>query len=278
MISVVIPAHNEERVIGRCLGAVAGQDVDVVVVCNGCSDATATIARSFGPSVRVETIPEASKSAALNRGDEFARYFPRIYLDADTVLRPDALDSMAAELISGRVLAVGATVEYDLSNSSRLVRSHYKIASRLPSVRDDIVGGGVYGLSATARSRFGRFPSIIGDDHFVRECFAPNERGVADGVSVVTAERRLVDLVQRKARVCVGNRQVYRAQRDGRLRALYRQAQWLGVVRREPRLLRHAPTYVTVTAAAKLLSRWRQWRGTHLEWSRDDESRAASNC
>ena len=43
-VSVVIPAHNEETVIGRCLAALfagAGEgELDVVVVCNGCRDGT----------------------------------------------------------------------------------------------------------------------------------------------------------------------------------------------------------------------------------------------
>ena len=56
-ISVVIPAHDEEAVVGRCLAALLDGarpgELDVVVVCNGCTDATADIARGFGRGVRV---------------------------------------------------------------------------------------------------------------------------------------------------------------------------------------------------------------------------------
>ena len=43
-VSVIIPAHNEESVIGRCLaamleGAQPGE-LEIIVVCNGCSDRT----------------------------------------------------------------------------------------------------------------------------------------------------------------------------------------------------------------------------------------------
>ena len=52
MISVIIPAHNEERVIARTLEAmVAGAspgELEIIVVANGCSDATADVARGFG--------------------------------------------------------------------------------------------------------------------------------------------------------------------------------------------------------------------------------------
>ena len=57
MVSVVIPAHDEEAVIGRCLdalfeGALPGE-LDVVVACNGCTERTAEIAGGYGPAVRV---------------------------------------------------------------------------------------------------------------------------------------------------------------------------------------------------------------------------------
>ena len=58
LASVVIPAHNEEAVLGRCLrvllaGSTPGE-LDVVVVANACTDRTAEIAREAGVRV-VET-------------------------------------------------------------------------------------------------------------------------------------------------------------------------------------------------------------------------------
>jgi cellulose synthase/poly-beta-1,6-N-acetylglucosamine synthase-like glycosyltransferase len=50
-ISVVIPACDEEAVIGECLQSLLSQDFDgavqVVVVANGCTDATVELARSY---------------------------------------------------------------------------------------------------------------------------------------------------------------------------------------------------------------------------------------
>ena len=89
MISVVIPAHNEEAVIASTLRSVLEgleQGAEVLVVCNGCSDDTAAVAGTFGLPVRVLEIEPASKVAALNAGDEVAAGYPRIYLDADVTL------------------------------------------------------------------------------------------------------------------------------------------------------------------------------------------------
>ena len=57
MPSIVIPAHNEKMVIERCLRSVLAEprleDLEVIVVCNGCSDDTARICRDFDDSIIV---------------------------------------------------------------------------------------------------------------------------------------------------------------------------------------------------------------------------------
>src|SRR5699024_12035021 len=49
--AVIIPAHNESGVIARTLGALAPlaavDGIEVIVVCNGSTDDTATIAEGF---------------------------------------------------------------------------------------------------------------------------------------------------------------------------------------------------------------------------------------
>ncbi|WP_205315402.1 glycosyltransferase, partial [Nonomuraea lactucae] len=83
--SVVIPAHNEEAVLGAGLAALLGGaepgEFDVVVVANACSDRTAEVARAAG--VRVVETPTGGKAGALRLGDAACRAFPRLYLDAD---------------------------------------------------------------------------------------------------------------------------------------------------------------------------------------------------
>src|SRR5204862_6564041 len=67
--TVVIPAHNEERVIAKTLGALdlgRGPGVEVIVVDDGSGDLTAEIAGSF--PVRVIRQPKLGKAAALNAG------------------------------------------------------------------------------------------------------------------------------------------------------------------------------------------------------------------
>src|SRR3954454_17566308 len=99
--SVVIPAHDEEAVIGRCLEAflpgLGAGEAAVVVAANGCHDRTVEIARRFA-GVEVLDLPAPSKTQALNAADDVLDVFPRIYLDADIVVTANALRAMAAAL------------------------------------------------------------------------------------------------------------------------------------------------------------------------------------
>ena len=81
--SVVIPAHNEARVIARCLDSLrtqAGNEIEVVVAANGCTDDTAALARAHRglPNLQVVDLPEPSKARALNAGDRVVSALPEL--------------------------------------------------------------------------------------------------------------------------------------------------------------------------------------------------------
>ena len=85
--SVVIPAFNEELLIGGCLQSLARQDFtgghEVIVVDNNCTDDTAEIARRYGAIVVREETPGVC--AARHRGTLAARGQIVVSSDADTV-------------------------------------------------------------------------------------------------------------------------------------------------------------------------------------------------
>lgn len=104
--SFVIPAYNEGRVLARCLDALHGYcaaadarcPLHVVVAANGCTDDTVAVARRYR-GVTVVDIPDSSKRAALDAGDEAAGdVFPRVYLDADIVLDHEAISGLVTAL------------------------------------------------------------------------------------------------------------------------------------------------------------------------------------
>jgi glycosyltransferase involved in cell wall biosynthesis len=100
MISVVVPAHEEECWIGPTLAALrAAAPYEVVVVANGCTDRTADVARRHG--ARVLETPRPGVSRARNDGARATSGDVILFLDADTVLAAGALDAIAA-VVPGR--------------------------------------------------------------------------------------------------------------------------------------------------------------------------------
>lgn len=255
--SVIIPAHDEELVIERCLRTLLScaepGEFDVVVVANGCTDRTAVVARSWGRDVRVVETPIGEKTAALNLGDEATPWFPRIYLDADVLLDTSSARAVVRALSNPSVLAAAPVLAVDTTGCPLLVRSYYQIWLRLPWVGDSMIGAGVYALSERGRSRFDRFPPVKADDLWVSAQFAPEERlSVVEGRFTIFGARAMWPFMRRLARIATYNalaRPVIRSApgRPPRAGAGVRE-----LVRREPSLLPHAAVYVAVAGAARL--------------------------
>ncbi len=208
MPSIVIPAHDEERVLAETLERALeglGADVEVLVVCNGCTDRTAAVAMSFAPRVAVIEIATASKVAALNEGDARARAFPRVYLDADIPISGADLARVIAAVGRPGALAAEPRARFDFTRVHFLVRAYYAVWLGLHGTEPGDVGCGLYALSAAGRARFGPFPPVIADDGYVRAHFAPGEiELVADAEAMVRVARTLGDLVRVMTRSKLG--------------------------------------------------------------------------
>ncbi|HVW32455.1 MAG TPA: glycosyltransferase, partial [Acidimicrobiia bacterium] len=142
-VTVIIPAHNEERVIAKALAGLdlaRTGDLEVIVVDDGSSDATAEIASSF--PVRVITQRRAGKAAALNTGIAAARGEVIVVLDADTVLDPDFLDAVAPHFADPAVGAVAGNVKVGNRRSllARLQALEYIVSLDIDRRAQDVLG------------------------------------------------------------------------------------------------------------------------------------------
>ncbi|MEO8906539.1 MAG: glycosyltransferase [Microbacteriaceae bacterium] len=283
MTSVVIAAHNEATVIGRCLDALLADDVagdfDVTVVPNGCTDATAAIAASRG--VRVVELGQASKAAALNAGDKIAVGFPRIYLDADIVVSTAgarALSQLVDIAVDGTPTIHAAVPVRALNLKGRPlpVRAYFAINNRLPVFQNGLFGRGMIAVSEVGRSRFDQFPDMMADDLFLDSLFTDPEKACADGVvTTVAAPLRTRDLMRRLVRVRRGNAAMRTAGSEGRLTIVVRPSDrmsWLrDVVRPNPRLAPAGLLYFGISVVAALLARRSPEDDT--TWQRDESTR-----
>jgi len=111
LVSVVMPVHDGERYIGEALESVLAQPYDsleVVVIDDGSTDRSATIAANYGRRVRVISQPASGIGAARNQGVAEAHGDCVAFLDADDLWEPDTLPQRVAalehaDLVFGRV-------------------------------------------------------------------------------------------------------------------------------------------------------------------------------
>ena len=87
MLSVVVPAFNEEKVLPRSLAAIrtalaAFDDAELIVCDNNSTDRTAAIAREAGAQVVFEHVNQISR--ARNAGARAARGDWLLFVDADS--------------------------------------------------------------------------------------------------------------------------------------------------------------------------------------------------
>jgi len=116
-VAVVVPAHNEEAMLGRCLDALLSQDypgeLEITVVDNASTDRTTEVARGRG--VRVVYEPVRDYCRALIRGFGAARGDIIALTDADSIVPRDWISSLVREYKDG-VVAVGGNVIFDKPN------------------------------------------------------------------------------------------------------------------------------------------------------------------
>lgn len=102
MISVIIPAYNEERCLPLLLRAIASQSksisngIEVVVVNNNSSDSTGQVVQQFisdNPNMSVKLVEEARLGVtfARNTGARHASRTMLVFLDADNLIEHDFL-------------------------------------------------------------------------------------------------------------------------------------------------------------------------------------------
>lgn len=138
--ALLVPAHDEEAVIGRLLRSVGRLDYprrlfDVYVIADNCSDATEARAKAAGAgpdgrtSVRVlvrNDPSRAGKGHALAWGlarIELACYDAVAMVDADSVLEPSFLRAVDARLRDGAEAVQGYYGVLDASSTAAALRS-----------------------------------------------------------------------------------------------------------------------------------------------------------
>ncbi len=209
--TILIPAYNESAVIGRTLLHLSrGLPLSrwrIVVIANGCSDATAAKARSVLPRAIVLETDKPGKCGALNLGYQSAApERPVIFLDADLDVTSEALNALLAPIECGRAQATCGQMDVHAAEASPLVRTYYK-GWRMNPYFDQGKFGGLFALSAKAARSVFPLPDIIADDEFIRRSLPPEQiKFVPDARFIARAPLTLSSLFRVRRRALSGAR------------------------------------------------------------------------
>jgi hypothetical protein len=99
LVSVVIDNYNYERFLSTAIDSALNQTyvrTEVVVVDDGSTDASADVIRGYGSAIRAVFKANGGQGSALNAGVEASRGDIVMFLDADDLLYPNAVDRVVA--------------------------------------------------------------------------------------------------------------------------------------------------------------------------------------
>jgi glycosyltransferase involved in cell wall biosynthesis len=184
-ISIVIPAYNEERLLGVTLEHVAasaarftqrGCGHELIVCDNNSTDRTPEIARAAGAKVVFEAINQIAR--ARNSGAAVAAGDWLLFIDADSHPTPELFSDVLDQIESGQCLAGGSTVKLE---------GDYPLAKRITGVWNSIsrvfhwMAGSFIFCEATAFRETGGFSN---------ELFASEEIDLSKKLKKLAARRR----------------------------------------------------------------------------------------
>ena len=138
-VSVLIPAFNEEKVIGATVERILSSDyrnLEVLVIDDGSADHTAEVVRrrfEKEPRVTLISIPNGGKANALNTALRQAKGAVVVALDADTQFNPDTISRLVRWFADPQVGAVAgnAKVGNRINMITRWQALEYVVAQNL---------------------------------------------------------------------------------------------------------------------------------------------------
>ncbi len=164
MISIVIPALNESKLLPGCLQSLQNQDYageyEIIVVDNGSTDDTADIARSFG--VRVIPCPDKrSVIYARQAGADVAGGDIIIQADADTVY-PERWLKRIADRLAAQPEAVAISGRYFYRDAFFWAKVEYAVRYGINRITAALFGRPILISGATFAFRRNAFLSLNG--------------------------------------------------------------------------------------------------------------------
>ena len=158
LVSILLPAYNEEKVISRTLETLINlkyENKEIIVIDDGSTDKTNVIAswyKQFG--VKVLRKPNGGKARALNYGLLFARGEIVVTVDADGMLPRDAVDEIVKIMSNRNVNAVSGNVKALNCNTMLTHCQELEYISAINTLRNSL---DLFGAVIVVPGAFGAF-------------------------------------------------------------------------------------------------------------------------
>jgi len=128
-ISLLVPARNEEKVIGNCIDSLLNLDypknkLEIIVSIDGSTDKTLEICKKYGNKVKViESNPKNCKAEALNEVISIAKGDVIGIYDADCIVKRDSLKKVAKHFSNKDIAGVSCALKSSNKNQNILTRT-----------------------------------------------------------------------------------------------------------------------------------------------------------
>jgi len=184
-ISIIIPAFNEERLIGETLRRVKAATAafarrewatEIIVCDNNSTDRTAELARAEGARVVFEPVNQIAR--ARNSGAAEAAGDWLVFIDADSHPSVELFGDVAEQIATGRCLAGGCTVKLE---------GHYPVGGLIARLWNGISRAGRLLAGSFIFCEAGAFREVGG---FSNELFASEEIDLSQRLKRLARERR----------------------------------------------------------------------------------------
>jgi hypothetical protein len=171
-LSLIVAAHDEEGVIAQRVQNLLTLDyprerLELIVACDGCSDATAARARAAGADVVLE-LPRGGKIRAQDAAVERARGEIVAFSDANATWEPDAAALLLAAFEDPRVAYACGQVRYLPADSGADTQEglywRYELGVRALESRLSSVTGGNGAIYAVRRGSYMVVDPVMGHD------------------------------------------------------------------------------------------------------------------
>ncbi|MCH7649400.1 MAG: glycosyltransferase family 2 protein [Thaumarchaeota archaeon] len=230
LLTILVPAYNEEKVIARTLDSILNTDYpqkEVIAIDDGSKDKTLEIMNRYYDRVKVIHKENGGKASALNYGLAFARGDYVVIVDADTVLAPQSLKHLTKGFQNGSHIAAVAgnikvrnkinwltwcqALEYIVS--IQIVRRAFDYFGAITIIPGAL---GVFKKSFLVESGAYDKNTIVEDfDATIKVLKSGNViQGTTQGIAYTEVPQRISDFVKQRRRWYRGNLQVAQRHAD----------------------------------------------------------------